>query len=488
MSWKEKKVYVKTSTVCKDKARERCTGSTSRRQHSVELFLTNKSGIRIRVCKTMFLRTLGVGEWIIRSWIIKETSQDETSEIQPRTRGNNKKVVAIIKLRAFFDALPKLESHYCRKNTSKLYLEPLWTSKAQLYDLAYKKDFCIREQIEPLSVTSFSNMFESLNLSLYRPKKDLCDICESYKVGNITDEAFKTHCDKKDEARKEMTKDMSSEHEVLTMDLQSVLLSPRSNVSSLYYKTKLIVHNFTVYDCKRNQGYCYIWNESEGKLTSNEFSSIIVAALNEFREENPSDKNIILYSDGCTYQNRNAVLSNALLNYSTEKRIAIRQKYLEKGHTQMECDSMHSVIERALKNKKINIPADYVYIAKTACKIRPYYVQYLYHTFFKNVEQALKFHKSIRPGKRTGDPTVTNIRALKYTPDGTIEYKIRHSTVEWSPLPTRTKNVQFIPWDTIPQLYSARLKIKKEKYQDLQDLKDTMEKDYHNFYDNLPHT
>ncbi|CAG5059857.1 unnamed protein product [Parnassius apollo] len=245
-------------------------------------------------------------------------------------------------------------------------------------------------------------MCEALNLSLFSPKKDLCDICESYKAGNVSDIDYKTHRDKKDEARKELAKEIFTEHEVLTMDLQSVLLSPRSNVSPLYYTTKLIVHNFSLYDCKRNWGYCYIWNECEGKLTSNEFSTIIVTALEKLRTQNTTqhNKEIIIYSDGCTYQNRNVVLSNALLNYSMEKKVTIKQKYLEKGHTQMECDSMHLVIERALKNKKINIPVDYVYIAKTDCKKNPYDVQYLYHHFFKDVEHTLEFYKSIRPGKK----------------------------------------------------------------------------------------
>ncbi|CAB3256002.1 unnamed protein product [Arctia plantaginis] len=480
ITWKEKKMFVKMSSICKSKERERCAGN-SRRQNSVELYLTNSEGIRYRVCKTMFLNSLCVGEWVIKKWII----QDDLPKDVPK---NNTKDEAKMQLRKFFDAIPKLESHYCRKNSLKLYLEPMWTSKTQLYG-TYRKEFCVREKIEPLSVTTFYNMFEALNLSLYRPKKDLCDICESYKTGNVSEIDYKIHRDKKEEARNELAKDTASEHEVLTMDLQSVLLSPRSNVSSLYYKTKLIVHNFTVFDCKRNKGYCYIWNESEGKLTSNEFSTVIIEAIEKFITQNPLESNqeIIIYSDGCTYQNRNSVLSNALLNYSMEKKVTVKQKFLEKGHTQMECDSMHSVIERAIKNKKINIPADYVYIAKTACKKNPYDVQYLYHHFFKDVENTLKFHKSIRPGKRAGDPTVTNLRALKYTPDGKIVYKLRHSATHWQELPTRIKNITFIPWDTIPQLYPARLKIKKEKYQDLQALKHTMEKDYHNFYDNLPH-
>lgn len=153
----------------------------------------------------------------------------------------------------------------------------------------------------------------------------------------------------------------------------------------------------------------------------------------------------------------------------------------------MECDCMHSVIEKALRHKKINVPADYAYIAKIACKKSPYDVTYLYHDFFKDIEHTLKFYKSIRPGKRVGDPAVTDLRALKYNPDGTILYKLRYPETYRS-LPIRVHTSSVVPFDIIPQLYSARIPIKKEKYQHLQELKKTMEKDYHNFYDILPHS
>lgn len=150
------------------------------------------------------------------------------------------------------------------------------------------------------------------------------------------------------------------------------------------YKTKLIVHNFTVFDIKRQQGYCYLWNESEGGLTSNEFTSIIIHFLEKHLKLYPLEKNreVIIYSDGCGYQNRNATLSNALFNFALDNDIVIVQKYLQKGHTQMEVDSVHSVIERKIRNKKINVPADYVYLCKTACQKTPYKVEYLLHNFF----------------------------------------------------------------------------------------------------------
>jgi len=81
----------------------------------------------------------------------------------------------------------------------------------------------------------------------------------------------------------------------------------------------------------------------------------------------------------------------------------------------MEVDCMHSTIERKIRNKKINIPADYVSICKTACTKQPYIVEYLTYDFFKSFS-VLKYCKSIRPGNKKGDPVVTNIKALNYKP------------------------------------------------------------------------
>ena len=122
---------------------------------------------------------------------------------------------------------------------------------------------------------------------------------------------------------------------MFTIDLQSLLLCPKSNAAALYYRNKLSVHNFTVYNLKNNAGYCYIWNETEGGLTGNEFSSFLVHFITtQLLPVRSNIMKVIFYSDGCNYQNRNALL------YLTEKyKITIEQKYLQKGHTQMECDT-----------------------------------------------------------------------------------------------------------------------------------------------------
>jgi len=161
-----------------------------------------------------------------------------------------------------------------------------------------------------MSCTIFDIALEENNISLFKPKKDACDLCTAFDTGNISIEEKELH-----EAREEKETDKESVNEVFTMDLQSVLLFPKSNVSSQYYKIKLIVYNFTIYDLKRKKGYCFLWNEAEGGLTSNEFSTIIIHFLQKCIIDAAKQQgvNIIMYSDGCTYQNRNTTLSNAFV-------------------------------------------------------------------------------------------------------------------------------------------------------------------------------
>ena len=89
----------------------------------------------------------------------------------------------------------------------------------------------------------------------------------------------------------------------------------------------------------------------------------------------------------------------------------------------MEVDSVHATIEKKLKGVEIHLPSDYVKVIKSARKQpEPYQVKYLDHTFFSNYKDFGNL-KSIKPGKKATAPNVTNLRALKYTPDGSMFFK-----------------------------------------------------------------
>lgn len=268
-------------------------------------------------------------------------------------------------------------------------------------------------------------------------------------------------------------------------------MAPKSNISSLYYRTKLQVHNLCFFNLNNKDGFSYLWYEVEGGVNAEEFATIWVSLIENkiLPQTDGTDTNrkIIIYTDGCCYQNRNSVMSNALLNTAMINNITIEQKYLESGHTQMEADSMHSTVERSMKMRNVNVPADYAHICKIARKKpRPYDVNYLTHTFFKKFDKV-KYYKSIRPGRTAGDYKVTDIRALRYTPKGEIFFKLRFGDA-WQLIPQRKSiNIQPCPWDNLNSLHLNRRKIKSRKFEDLQYLKNTLPPDYHDYYNNISH-
>ena len=145
----------------------------------------------------------------------------------------------------------------------------------------------------------------------------------------------------------------------------------------------------------------------------------------------------------------------------------------------MEVESVHSRIEEKIKQQAaIYCPADYLTIIESARKANPYRVKYLSHEFFKDYTQD-KTYSSIRPGKRVGDPTVTDVHALKYTGDE-IKYKLMFSD-DWKdlPRPRRVSRQGMTDEDVIPpNLYES-------SHRHLQELKAVIPADYHAFYDKL---
>ncbi|OXA53554.1 hypothetical protein Fcan01_11539 [Folsomia candida] len=212
------------------------------------------------------------------------------------------------------------------------------------------------------------------------------------------------------------------------MDDQAGKIAPLLNASACYYKTKLVVHNFTIYDLKSHDARCCLWDESEGELVASVFATCLIKYIEEkFTDDLP----IIIYSDGCTNQNRNVMMANALLDHATKHGKIITQKFLEKGYTQMEVDSVHSAIECNLKKRTIYLPTDYISVCVEArTKPAPYEVKYLTHEYFNDYSNnQMQRYISIRPGSKAGDPCVTDIRQLKYNPTGLIEYKLKHDII-----------------------------------------------------------
>lgn len=414
MNWSQKKFYACNLIEVFPKKNEIPEKSRSNQQR--EYFLMKSNNKMYQVCQLMFLNTLGLKEKMVGLWL--RSKQDfgffeHPDDVQERknikrregkTYQENEKRKDL--LRQFLIDYPKLESHYCRKDSDKLYFQTEHRTVTELY-----KDyehFCGQKKSRKLSIPVFTKMMKELNFSIFKPRKDQCDTCYSYKVGNLSEIDFKRHREEVDRASKEKAKDIEDALKnlciVLCIDVEAVQLCPKLLASALYFKLKLQMHNFTIYDILSHKSMNYVWDETEGELKATVFTSIIVNHLESLilsLIENGSNwKPIIIYSDGCGYQNRNAILASALYNLSQKYRITIIQKYLIKGHTHMECDSSHALIERKTRKMTIDSPIEFVNAVKNARKKPfPLDVQHLTHTFFLNYEEPeIQIFKSIRPG------------------------------------------------------------------------------------------
>ena len=276
----------------------------------------------------------------------------------------------------------------------------------------------------------------------------------------------------------------SREHDTVLIfaDLQKVLLSPSLNASATYYKTKLCCYKYTIYDKTTHEAMCYMWNETATDLTAHTFGCLLYDYLVTNNRCISADK-IIIYSDDCAYQNRCVQLSNILLLYVKKFNKVVYHKYLTRGHTQMEVDSVHALIERTIKRKEVYTPACYVSLVKSAKKNPPYYnVKYVDYTFFIDYS-PFSFYSSIRPGRGVGASKVVDIAQLKYSSDG-LFYKLDHVTAPWQPLPHRVKEIDY--HQVLKKLYTQQLPITTAKGNDLQSMKPVMPSDFHSFYDTLP--
>lgn len=271
---------------------------------------------------------------------------------------------------------------------------------------------------------------------------------------------------------------IAGEIKAFTVDVQAVQMIPHLPAGALYFKQKLKCHQFTVYNIANGDVLCYVWHEGEGGMDGNVFASCLIDFL---KTEVELTTPIVFYSDGCSAQNRNVTIANSLFQLAAKNNTEIYQKYLVKGHTQMECDSVHSAIERRKKDRELYVPCNFVKIIEESRQKKPYKVKYLDHSFFKNYSD-LKFFKSIRPGIKAGSPTVLQLRGLKYCADK-LMFKLSFDN-EWEILPQRLNSKHSIDTE-VKELYLEEIPLTYQKYKDLQSLKPLLPKDYHTFYDNL---
>ncbi|CAG4933933.1 unnamed protein product [Colias eurytheme] len=367
------------------------TESASRREFTLWYYLPAKVGnsssgdeSKIQVCKTMFLRTLGIKQGMVYSALNKLLLQGTVMQDKRGHHQHTKKISEemIASVCDHVNSFVPVESHYVRERTKKLYLDGSLT---------------------------FARMF-----LLYKEWDD----------------------------PKGQTKVVTKVHGM-----------PYAETSILYYKRKLTVYNFTIY-------------EMEIKLLSATFGM-------KLQQDEVRMRLVVV----CMTSSRKTIKKN-------------------------EGDSVHALIERTAKNRTVYTPEQWYALIRWAKQDgTPYIVKEMTTSDFIDF-------KNLLPGcnwtTNTDNERVlwSQVKQLQILPESlNISYKTDFCEHEFksitiiNPPKTRVKNRTRLDNSPVPspltrkltEAYTRKLPIPQAKLKDLKDLckSNVIPSIYHDFYTNL---
>lgn len=320
-------------------------------------------------CKACFMKILGVTRKQIDLIVSKKS--DKSIIRTPDQRGKQKPSHVLSEetasaVKAHILSFPSTESHYSRAHTSRRYLGP-HLNVTKMHDL-----YQISGLGAEVSYSTYYKIFKGLKLSFRPPYLDTCRTCDSLKMRL-------KHCaeDTRDQLTAELEEHQrvadfgyrqkrldkvaaqnSNDKTFISFDLQQCLPTPDLKTSVVFYKRVLWTYNFTVRN-ELGQGFCFLWHEGVSGRGSDEIASCLYSHL-----ESVKTKMVTAYSDSCGGQNRNSnvacmFMSLVQLHPNIE---VVDHKFLEPGHTHLECDSDQAVIEKKKKGTEVNIftPRDWL--------------------------------------------------------------------------------------------------------------------------------
>lgn len=479
------------------------TNASSRRKCTLVYSLSSSNSSstgKQQVCKNFFLGTLDISGKKIET-VMKKTL--DTGVVEEDKRGftpapnkiseNRKEIV-----RSHINSIQVIESHYCRTASKRMYL-PSGLSENRLYQDYLK--YCEEHNETPVTSSFYKHIFTTeYNYGFHRPKKDQCDYCTEFKNKSEEEKLkslhdYELHILRKEEARDHKKEDKEkarndTSFRSYTMDLEKILLTPQLGIGQLYYKKKLKTYNFTVYTLADGTVSNFMWHETDGTKGASEVATCLWQLLCDLP---PEVTEVTFYSDTASGQNRNTILSAMFikaLSLSDNLKV-INQKFMESGHSEMECDSVHSTIENRGRKIDIFIPDQWYTVARTAkLSNPPYTVKEMDYTKFLDFKSYSK--QLITNRNKNVDGNIMrwlDVKWLQYKKDSPlyIYYKNQLSEKDFQQLCIRRPTREKFTANNVDQLYHSRLSIDEKKLKDLLFLCSTnkIPSVYHQFYQNL---
>lgn len=214
----------------------------------------------MRVCRITFLNTLSINDRVVRTAHNKLNFEGSTTSDNRGKHKNHPVKINSIVIKSVCDnvtSFQPVESHYIRKDSTKLYLDNN-LNITKMFSLYKEWDQLNNYEDHALTLRQYRDIInENMNIEFHIPKKDLCDKCQSYNNESSPTEtqieAYNRHINNKNVAREFKKHDKesainSANTVCATFDFQKNFNSPHGDVGLFYYKRKLSVYNFTVFD------------------------------------------------------------------------------------------------------------------------------------------------------------------------------------------------------------------------------------------------
>lgn len=512
-TWDVKRQFIISHVKSKPINRERPKDHSRHGQRmQTILYYFDVNGSRIEVCKVFFLNTLGVSETVVRTALKKGTTGGfVTPDMRGRHIPPNKLQENVLeRVRAHIASFPVYQSHYSREKSAKNYLgSDLNCNK--LYELYKEK--CIEDGIlrkEVVKFWAYKRVFDTdFNLGFKKPSNDTCDACDGFVLKlkdnsldqNKKEEIEQEYQDHLDEAerryqekRRDKIMSRSTENsKVIMLDLQKCLPTPYLTNCQSFYLLKLWTLNLTIYDATEKKSYCVLWDESKAGRGGNEVASALLKWAKNVIGESKIE-NLIIWSDNCPSQNRNIIM---LINYfwllnACPSLKTVTHKFLLRGHTHMEADHIHGLIERTVKNKptmEIVTPWDWEQVIRASgATVMSMEVEDFksYSALYSGSGAPFKNKKQNTDKENFLISTVVWLEARSQTP-AIIYYKTNFDlptfkTVDFS---SSARIRQKLPTN-LPTIRDTPRGISKKKKDHLITLLKWVPKTFHNFYQNIP--
>lgn len=295
----------------------------------------------------------------------------------------------------------------------------------------------------------------------------------------------------------DFAKDKDDNTVVLAFDYMQNLPLPEIPVQEIFYLRQLWLYVFCIYNVKTKKAVFYCYHEGQGNKSPDEVCSCL---LDYFINEIPSTtKNIVLFSDGPSGQNKNNTMVRFLLNLVDNKKFETISHYFPvRGHSFMPCDRSFGCVKRLIRRSdRVYIPEQYMSLIEKASNAGKFLVKQI------NTDTILSFktwwlgkYKKVcysdetsKPGVKVKDRSsfkVSSYRHFEYNSQNPGKVTVRKYIDSFA-----SETFTFsISGSTVPSLPTAkaypagRVPINSNKIKDLTKLAPYLV-GYENFYDEI---